>query len=220
MHRAFIRRVAVISAATSVLTVTGAIHAAAQPPANAAQDGICVALVTASVEGVPGNATAVGGAVRDLFASFLTGPALHAVLLEARLASQAVEEARQKQCANVLIASVTMKRSGGSSLLKRVAGNAGSTAAWQIPYGGSTAAAAVARGAAITAAETMSGLASSTKAKDEMQLEYRVMTDGSVRIPPTTKQAKAHVDGEDLLTPLVQQVSELIVGVVAKSQVP
>jgi len=207
-------RRAVIGVITSASIGVGGIHAAAQTPTPGAQDTVCVALITASVEGVPGNASDVGAAVRDLFASFLTGPALHAVPLDARLVSQALEEARQKQCANVLVTSVTMKRSGGGGVLKRMAGNAGSNVAWQLPSGGSTVTSAVARGAAITAAQTMSGIASSTRARDEMRLEYRVMANGSVRIPPTTKQVKAHVDGEDLLTPLVQQAAELIAGVV------
>ncbi|HTI39990.1 MAG TPA: hypothetical protein VL484_20675 [Vicinamibacterales bacterium] len=220
MRRGFTRSGAVGFAVISTLVGAGAVHAAAQAPATGTQDSVCVALVTPSVEGVPGNATEVGVAVRDLFASFLAGPALHAVPLDARLVSQALQEAQQKQCANVLVASVTMKRSGGSSMLKRMAGNTGSNVAWQLPTGGSTVSSAVARGAAITAAQTMSGVASSTRAKDEMLLEYRVMTNGSVRLPPTTKQAKAHVDGEDLLTPLVQQAAEVIAGAVTKSQTP
>jgi hypothetical protein len=35
--------------------------------------------------------------LRDLFASYLTGPSLRAINLEARLASQAIEEARRKE---------------------------------------------------------------------------------------------------------------------------
>ena len=198
---------------------TGAVTAAAQTPTNAAHtaaSGACVALVVAHVEGVTGNATDVGVAVRDLFGSFLTGPTLHAVPLESRLVSQAIEEAQQKHCANLLLASVTMKRGGGGGFMKRLAGQAGSNVAWEVPYG-RTATSAVARGTAIAAAQTMSTLASSTRAKDEVQLEYHVITDGGIRIPPTTKQAKARMDGEDLLTGLVQQASEAVAAAVAKA---
>lgn len=218
MRRGFIRSGALACAVMPALVGAGAVSAAAQAPTNGATGGVCIALVTANVEGVPGNATDVGVAVRNLFASFLTGPTLHAVPLEARLASQAMEEARQKQCANVLLASVTMKRSGGNSVLKLMADTAGSGVAWQLPSGGATITSTVARGAAITAAQTMSSIASSTRTKDEMRLEYHVMTNGRLRIPPTTKQAKAHVGGEDLLTPLVQQAAEAIAGTVAQPQ--
>jgi hypothetical protein len=213
MRRASVPSVAFGCVLLAALVEIGAATAAGQPTTN----GVCVALVTPTVEGVSGSATQVGIAVRDLFASFLTGPSLRTMPLEARLVSQAMEEARQKQCANVLLASVTMKRSGHRGLLARTAGQAGSNVAWQLPYGGS-AGSAIARGAAIAAAETMSALASSTKAKDEVRLEYHLLTDGATRIPSTTKQAKAKADGEDLLTGLVQQASEAVAGAVAKPQ--
>jgi hypothetical protein len=49
------------------------------------------------VTGVDGDATAFATSLRDVFASYLTGPSLRAINLEARLASQAIEEARRKE---------------------------------------------------------------------------------------------------------------------------
>jgi hypothetical protein len=172
-------------------------------------DAPCIALVLPSVQGVEGSATEVGAGVRALFASYLTGPSMQAVALEARLQSQAVEEAKQKGCGNLLIATVTRKRSSGGGMLGRVLGQAGSTVAWQLPVGG--VAGAVTRGAAAAGAQAVTELASGTRAKDEMTLEYRITaTDGRVVLKPREEKLKASVDGEDLLTPLVQRASESI----------
>lgn len=169
----------------------------------------CVAIVLPTVQGVEGSATDAGSGLRDLFMSFLNGPSIKAVALDARLQSQAVEEAKQKQCDQVLIATLTRTRSGGSSKLGQVIGQTAGTAAWQIPYAGGAGGAA-ARSAAIAGAQAVSTLAGSTRAKDEMRLDYRVMAGTAARVAQTSEKAKAKVDGEDLLTPLVQRASETI----------
>jgi len=61
------------------------------------------------------------------------------------------------------------------------------------------------------ATQTASEVASSTKAKDEMRIEYRLSAvSGGTTFGPKTERAKAKVDGEDLLTPLVQKVAEAV----------
>ena len=207
MHiRLFVR----LLSAAAVLVLTSP-AAAAQSPAPAA----CIAIATPAIQGIAGSATEIGTAARDLFAAVLKGPSVQPVALEALLPSQAMEEARQKGCGHVLIATLTGKRSGGSTL-GRIAGQAAGAAAWHIPYGGS-AGAAVVRGVAVGTAQAVSMLASSTKVRDELRLEYRLMTtDNGVRIPSTTDKAKASVNGEDLLTPLVQRAAEAIITAVAK----
>jgi hypothetical protein len=182
----------------------------ATPPGSASQAApACIAIVLPSVQGVEGDATQVASSVRELLASFLTGPSMRAVPLDARLASQAIEEAKQKECGRVLTAALTRKRSSGGGLLGRVVGQAGTTAAWSLPGGG--VGAAVVRGAAVAATQTASELASSTKAKDEMRLEYRLSpVSGGATLGPKTESAKAQIDGEDLLTPLVEKVAEAV----------
>jgi hypothetical protein len=76
----------------------------------------------------------------------------------------------------------------------------------------------VARGAVIAGAQAAADIATTTKAKDELRIEYRlVSTDGRVIVKPKEERAKASVDGEDLLTPLVQTVSESIASAVIKN---
>jgi hypothetical protein len=171
----------------------------------------CIAIVMPSVQGVEGDATAVGGSVRELFASFLRGPSLQVVLLEARLASHAVEEARQKGCAHVLRIAIARKGgSGRGSAVGRIVGQAGSYAAWGLPVGGIGG--AVARGATVATSQAITELASSTKVRDEMRLDYTVVSlDGTTVLGPKTDSAKAKVDGEDLLTPMTERAAEAIV---------
>jgi len=177
----------------------------------------CIAIVLPAVQGVEGSATDVGTAIRELFSSYLTGPSMQVVALEARLQSQAVEEAKQKGCANLLIATATRKRSSGGGMLGKVIGQAGSNMAWQLPVGGVTG--AVTRGAAMAGAQAVTEVASGTRAKDEMKLEYRVTaSDGRVVLKPREEKLKASVDGEDLLTPLVQRASESIAAAVSSSR--
>jgi hypothetical protein len=171
----------------------------------------CIAIVLPSVQGVDGNATAVATAVRDLFASYLTGPSLQPMPVEARLTSQALAEARLKQCPVVLIATVSRKRSGGGNgVLGQMVGQVIGTTAYQIP-GGGTVAGTVAQSIVVASAQAVSTLAASTHAKDEIRLEYRLATsDGRTQLGPVTDKAKAATDGEDLLTPLVERAAEAV----------
>jgi hypothetical protein len=170
----------------------------------------CVAIMLPDVQGVEGDVTAVATPVRELVASFLRGPSLQVMLLEARLMAHALEESRQKSCNHVLTLTLNRKRSGGTGLMGRIVGQTGYTAAWGIP--GGSIASAVVRGATVAVAQAVSDIASSTKAKDEMRFGYTLTAlDGRPGLGPKTESAKAKTDGEDLLTPLVQRSAEAIV---------
>lgn len=192
-----------------------AIVAAPPPPEQTPQGSTpCVAILVPDVQGVEGNATNVAAGIQQLFSSFLTGPSIRVIALEARLPALANDEARQKQCGDILQATFTRKHKSGT--FGKVLGTAGSAAAWTMPYGG-TAGSAVARSAAIAGAEAAGTLAANTKAKDEMLIRYQLSTpDGAVRLGPADDKAKASSDGEDLLTPLVRKASEAIVAQVMK----
>ena len=100
-------------------------------------------------------------------------------------------------------------------------GQAAGTASWNLPYGGS-AASGVARAGTSAGLQTVSSLAQSTKAKDEISFEYRLQTaDGQTLLGPKTENQKAKADGEDLLTPVVTRATEFIVAATApKSSLP
>jgi hypothetical protein len=200
----------------SVVTLALLVSRVAAAGTQEQTTGTCIAIALPAVQGVEGSAVEVGNAVRELFTSYLAGPAIRVVALDVRLASQAPAEAQQKGCGHVLTATLTRKRSGGG-MFGRILGQAGSSVAWQIPGGG--VGAAVVRGVAVAGAAAVSDLASTTKAKDEMTLEYRVTsTDGRAVLKPKDEKLKASFDREDLLTPLVQRASESIVAALSSSR--
>jgi hypothetical protein len=145
--------------------------------------------------------------VRDLFVSYLTGPSIRPLALEARLVSQAVEEARQHACDRLLVVTLTRKHHGGG-LMGRALGRAADTASWGIPARG--VAGAVARGTTAGVAEAVSALAASTRANDELELHYELRPLEGSSIVTKTNKARAHDDQEDLLTPLVEQAATAI----------
>lgn len=168
-----------------------------------AESSICIA--TPKVQIIQGDAATAASGLRDMFASYLTGPSLKPVLLEARLTSQAMEEARLKHCERVLIASLTQKRKGASRLGK-VVGEAAETALWHTPGVGTGT-----RVAAAAGARAIATVSATTHARDEFTLEYRMDTaDGKPLLPVKTTKMKASADGEDVLTPLVERASEAV----------
>lgn len=176
----------------------------------------CLAVMPATVTGVDGSASDAGTAVQELIVSFLTGPLMQPVPVEPRVRQLALDEARQKNCAFLLSTSLSRKRSGGGSALGSVLGRAAGTAAWYIP-GGVGIGGAVVRGVSVGAAEAVQQMTSSTRAKDEMRLEW-VLTPLAASGSATSRKdkLKASSDGEDLVTPLVHRAAETVVQIVLK----
>jgi hypothetical protein len=194
--------------------VPAAAAAQADSAATPAAEAPCVAVMPAVVSGIQGNAADAAAAARDALVSFLSGPALRPVALDARVRLQAVEEARQKNCTQLITLTLTKKR-GGRSSVGRVVGRAAGSAAYHLPGGGSVGT-AVARGLGIGTVHALSDMAATTRAKDEMQLEWTL---GSIDGGAPSKKAekiKATADGEDLLTPLVQRSADAIVELLLK----
>jgi hypothetical protein len=176
----------------------------------------CIGIVLPVAEGIQGNASDVTTAVRDLLTSYLSAPALQIVALEARLPAPAMEEARGANCGHVLTTTLRRKTGGGSAgVLGKMAEGAGNWAAWHVP--GSGVAAAAAQGAAIAGAAAIGSLATATRAKDEVRLEYQLVANTGASVAgPETERLKAQSDGEDLITPLVHRVAERVHAAMAK----
>ncbi len=130
-----------------------------------------------------------------------------------RLPSQALEEARQSQCDYVLYTSLTQKKGGGGGgMFGRALGNMAGSAAGHIPV--NTRGEAAARSVAVTGIHTSANIAGSIKARDELSLEYKLeAADGARPGVANTAKGKAKLDGEDVLTPLIQKAAEAVVGV-------
>lgn len=197
-----------LAAVAIAASVTLRIVSASSGPAPAAE-ARCIAVAMPAVQGVPGNAGDAAAGLRDLMISYLTAPSVKIVPLDAKLQSQAGEEARQKNCEPVLVLSLTRK--AGGSRLTQALGQAAGSSAWYVP-GGGTVASATARAAAVGGLQVASSLASSTKAKDQVRLEYRLQSAaGQTELGPKTESETATADGEDLLTPVVMRAAEAIV---------
>jgi hypothetical protein len=184
------------------------------PPQAPAAGKACVALLLPSVDGVD-DATAVATSVRSIFESYLTGPSLQSVMLDAKLASQASQEAKQKECPRIL--TVTINRKAGSTgpgKASSIARVAGTTAAYiPVPNVGTAVAAGAAHGGAVAVED----LAYHTHAKDEITMTYKIVSaDGGMVMAPKTESAKAKSNGEDLLTPLIAKASEAVAGVITR----
>jgi hypothetical protein len=185
----------------------------AQDKPSPPPDAPCVAIVLPSVEGVD-DTTTVAVSVRSLFQSYLTGPTLRSIALDAKLASQANQEAIQKQCTKVLTVSLTRKAGGNGKSKVATAAQAAGTAAGYIAGGGIGE---IAVAGAAAGAQAIGSLASNTRAKDEMRIEYRVTTvDGVQILAPKTDSRKAQSNGEDIVTPLVERAANAIAFVVTK----
>lgn len=201
MHRKHLYAVAVVLALTGL-----SFRAEAEEPKQVG----CIAILAPTVEGVPGNASDAANGVRDLIASYLQGPTIKAVALEAKLPSLAGQEAKQKGCESLLITSVRRKSSNHGLL--RAFGQAAGSSSYSLPYGGGSVGSAIARAGTSAGLQAASSLAQSTKAKDELSLEYRLESaDGKVQFGPRTEKRTAKTDGEDLLTPAVTRAAEAIV---------
>lgn len=196
----------------SILVALGML-APAQDKPSVSPGAPCIAIVMPSVAGVE-DSTTVATSVRALFQSYLTGPSLRSIALDARLPSQATEEAIQKQCTTMLTVSLTRKAgSSGPSKVATAAQAAGSAAGY-IPGGGIGEIAAI---SAAASAQAIGSLARNTHAKDEMRMEYRVTTaDGAQILAPKTDTRKAQSNGEDIVTPLVERAANAIAFVVTK----
>jgi hypothetical protein len=168
---------------------------------------------TQTTERLPGEQAAE--AVRNTFVSFINGPTIEVVSLNANLLEQAIEEAQQSQCDYVLISSFSQKKGGGGMFGKALGSVAGS-AAGHIPYGGSAGGAA-ARAAARTAIYTTAELSGAIKSKDEVGLDYTLQSAADARILlANSDKAKAKRDGEDIITPMIEKAARAIIGATKK----
>ena len=194
------------------LVIAGAASLTAQ-----GADKTTICLAPATVQMASGSSADGGTAVREAFASYLSGPTLAVKPLTARLASQAREEAKQASCTYVVYTSMKLERGkSGGGFLGKMIGGAVESSAWELRgTATSTAGRMVANAAASAAVEAARGLATNVKTKDELTLDWRLETsDGGVAAKNNTK-AKASSDGQDLLTPLVERAAETIANAVA-----
>ena len=162
--------------------------------------------------------------IRNVEVALMNGPAIEIAALEAHVPLQLQAEAQQKQCDYILHSSINVKHTTGGSLGKFM--KIGSTAASFTPVGMmakgmGTVVAAQAAGAAASqmAAQQvqqqvlsqLAGFNGQIKSKDDVTVEYQLVAAGQgTAVLENTLKGKAKSDGEDVLTPLLQQTANAV----------
>jgi hypothetical protein len=148
--------------------------------------------------------------VRNTLVQFLSSPSIEIAALEARAPQQVELEAQRKECDYVLYTGVAQKKGGGGGFGGFLKKAAPVVAAASVGVYGN-------QGETVAANGTTADVSSAIKAKDEITVEYKLMSASGGSTPKTanTLKAKAKTDGEDVLTPLIRQVATAVLGGVA-----
>lgn len=153
--------------------------------------------------------------IRAMIVNYLSGPMIEVTPLVSMLATQLDAEAKQKDCDYIVYSSMTMTQSsGGFGLLKKAAPMANMIPMVAVTRGIAGAAGAAAAGTAMSGA---GGVANTVKAKSEVKFEYQLMAQGNATpLIANALTAKAHSDGEDVITPLIEKADEAILAAVTR----
>ncbi len=161
-----------------------------------------------------------GTPIRNAILYMMNGPAIEVAPLDARIPIQLQAEAQQKQCDYILLSNVTVKHSSGGfakfmkagsmaanmnpmiMMTKSVSAMAASQAAGQAA---AQAAAMTAQQQALNQLSTFNG---QIKSKDDVTVDYELYPAGQDQPKlQNSLKGKAKSDGEDVLTPLIQQAA-------------
>jgi len=149
-----------------------------------------------------------------MLAQYLAGPSVETLSIVALLPDQIEAEAKSKQCDFLVYSSLSQKKqAGGMGFLKNA-----SSLVNMIPMVAMTnSVSAIATSSASAAASQAASLSSGIKAKSDVVLEYHMNAAGSTSpVLNSTLDAKATVDGEDVITPLVEKEATAIMAEVSK----
>jgi len=169
--------------------------------------------------------------IRNVEVALMSGPAIEIAALDSHVALQLQAEAQQKQCDFILMSGVTVKHNTGGSFGKFM--KLGSTAANFTPVGmmtkgvGSVMAAQAGMAASQMAAQQMqqqainqlAGFNGQIKSKDDVSIQYQLFaTTNGAQVLQNSLQGKAKSDGEDVLTPLLQQTANAVLTQVSQKK--
>jgi hypothetical protein len=166
-----------------------------------------------------------GTPVRNSIVLMMNGPAVEIAALDARIPIQLQAEAQQKLCDYILYSSVTVKHGGGSfgKFMKvgSMAANMNPMVAMTKSVGAMAASQAASQAAAMTAQQQavnqLANFNEQIKSKDDVTVDYQLFPTGQVQPKlQNSLKGKAKSDGEDVLTPLIQQTATAILTDVTK----
>ncbi|MDQ3180945.1 MAG: hypothetical protein M3Q33_10540 [Acidobacteriota bacterium] len=187
--------------------------AATQTTLGAKKEGVVrigLANVKTGAVGESLNATELAAAVQNTLAEYLKSPQVELVRLEAKLPSAIDAEAKQKECDFVIYAQVSHKKGGGGGFGgmfgKVIAPAIGQTG---IGHTGSVAG-NIAGQIATTAIVSAGSLSANLKSKDEITLDIKLQSAAGSVVLTKQYKAKSKSDGEDIITPLIEQAAQAI----------
>jgi hypothetical protein len=164
--------------------------------------------------------------IRNAEIALMSGPAIEIAALDSHVPMQLQAEAQQKQCDYILLSSVLVKHGSGGGFgkfMKMAAPVASMTPMAGMGRGMGGAVAAQAAGMAASqmaqqqAMNQLAGFNGQIKSKDDVTVEYQLFLTGqSQPAAHNALKAKAKSDGEDVLTPLLQQTADTVLGAVTK----
>ena len=164
--------------------------------------------------------------IRNAEVALMSGPAVEVAPLDSHIAMQLQAEAQQKQCDYIMYSSVNVKHSSGGGFGKfaKYGGLAASmTPMGAMAHGMGGAMAAEAAGMAasqMAQQQAMNQLAAfngQIKSKDDVTVEYQLVASGQTSpVLQNTLKSKAKSNGEDVLTPLLQQTANAVLAQVGK----
>lgn len=185
-----------------------------------------VALPRAQLGQGNGASSDVAEPVRQALMSYLKGPVIEVIALEARIPQQIAAEAGEKGCAFVLYTDVAqVPKGGGMKMFKKLAPLAGALpllgGGGMGDIGTQMAAQAVAQTAmqaqmadaqedamANAMAQINGAQKSNVKAGDSLTLQYKLVRVGEEQpIKAETIQGKAKANGDDVLSPMIETVA-------------
>ena len=169
-----------------------------------------------------------GTSIRNSIVLVMSGPAVEIVGLDSRIPIQVAAEAQQKQCDYILYAAVEVKHSTGGrfgGIMKKAAPLSNLTPVGMLSHAASMATTQASVAAAQVAAmsaqqQAMNQLAQfngQVKSKDDVSITYQLFPKGQDKAAlESTLKGKAKTDGEDVLTPLIQQTATNVLTEVLK----
>jgi hypothetical protein len=170
--------------------------------------GLTTVKTTAVGEGI--DARQFGAAIQNSLGEYLKSPNVELVPIEAKLQSAIDAEAKEKAVDYLISATVLHKKGGGFGMFKSIAPVLGQVA--PVAGMGGSVAGAVAGQVAATAIMTAAAMSQNVKAKDSVELNVSMQKTGDKSNFLTKHlKGKAKSDGEDIITPLIEQTAQAII---------
>lgn len=175
--------------------------------------GLATVKTGAVGEGV--NAAELSAAIQSTLTQYLKVPNVEVVTLDARLSSAIDSEARNKECDYVLYINASHKKGGGGG--GGLFGSVLAPAIGRVGIGHTGSVAGNIAGQVATQAIVSAGNASaSIKSKDELTIDVKLQQMGGAAVLAKQFKKKASSNGEDIISPLIEQAATAIVDSIGK----